>query len=417
MATKKIEEINTETVENVEVTEEVKPKKRTSKAKTAEPVVEESIGEDEPVDTGKDDAMSNIAEIAEEIDADTNEDISASENEDVNKEVALKSSRFAFELAKATKKDKKNMYRSEHVITEFGDEDIVTESTQLKEDYLELVASAKSQKILEGKITGFRYAGETRKSTILADIEFGTGLFSVLIPSYLLYDYEMSKYVEPDKIIAIENNILRRIGSRVKFIVRHVDEKAKTAYADRLEAQSILGIGNYVKNTRDGRPRIFEGLIVKSQIILTTQKGITVDALGADITIKREELSHSYVGDARAEFKVGDYVNVKIGKVSEVTVEKNGTNYRLVKATGSVKDATPNRKEALFHQFKVDSIQSAEVTYIEESGVFCRLKGGVDCLCALPRFGENPRRGQQRLVRITGVDEEKLFIYGIFVNN
>ena len=60
---------------------------------------------------------------------------------------------------------------------------------------------------------------------------------------------------------------------------------------------------------------------------------------------------------------------------------------------------------------------AAEITYIEDSGVYCRLRGGMDCLCALPRFGQNPRRGQKRVVRITEKDADRLFVYGVFVNN
>ncbi len=331
--------------------------------------------------------------------------------------VARKTSRFTHELAKASQKVKKEMYRSEHVVTEFGDEEIETQSTILKKDYLELVASAKSNKILEGKIVGFRYAGDTRKSTVLAEIEFGSGLFNVLIPSYLIYDYEVSKYVEPDKIQIIENNIVRRIGGNIKFIVRHVDEKEKTAYADRLMAMSIIGYETYIKPTRDGKPRIVPGMLAKAQVMYTVSKGIIVDAFGAEILIRKEELSHSYVGDAREEFKVGDYVTVKIDKISEVTVEKNDTNYRLVKATGSVKAALVNNKANLFDQFKVDGIYAGTVSYVDESGVFCRLRGNMDCLVALPRFGANPVRGQSRLIRITEKDEDRLFLYGIFINN
>lgn len=337
--------------------------------------------------------------------------------QDPDKMVALKSSRFAYEVTKASKKETKERYRSEHVVTEFGDEDVQTEATLMKQDYLELVASSKSQKILEGVINGFHYAGEPRKSTVLAEVEFGYGLYNVVIPSYLLYDYDESKYIDASKIQTIENHVLRMVGAKVKFIVRTVDDKNTTAYGDRLMAQGIIGHDNYIKNTRDGRPRIVKDLIVKAQIIYTQSSGIIVDAIGCDIAIKKEELSHSYVGDAREEFSVGDYVNVRISDISSKVVEKNNTNYKLITAIASVKNATPNHKKKLYEQFKVDGKYAAEVTYITESGVFCRLRGGIDCLVALPRFGQNPRRGQKKIVKITGKEDEQLFIYGVFVNN
>lgn len=405
---------------NTEATE-VKEEEVQVTEQAAEPKAKKAEVTPEVTEEAKEDAKEEAVEAAPEAVAEETKAVQVSDKEDKvlspDEDIAHKTSRFAHELAKASKKAKQEMYRSEHVITEYGDDDVETESTLLKKDYLELVASSKSQKILEGKVVGFRYAGETRKSTILAEIEYGTGLYTILIPSYLMYDYEMSQYVEPDMIQRVENNIMRRIGGRIKFIIRHVDEATQTAYADRLMAQSIIGHDNYIRLTRDGKPRIIEGQIVKGQVIYTTSKGIVVDALGTDISIRKEELSHSYVGDARDEYKVGDSVNVKIGKIKEVLVEKNETNYKLIKATGSVKDAKVNHKERLYPQFKIDGVYAATVTYVEEAGAFCRLKGEVDCLVALPRFGENPVRGDERIVKITEKDDERMYLYGIFLSN
>ena len=336
---------------------------------------------------------------------------------DPDERVSQLSSRFAREVAKASKKAKSEMYRSEHVITEFGDEEIETDSTKLREDYLELVASSKSNRRLEGKIVGFRYAGERQKSTVLAEVEYGTGLFMVLIPAYLVYDYDVSKYIEPDQLKIVENNILRRIGSRIKFVVRHVDEKEQVAYADHLEAQQQLCYENYIRPTRDGKPRIVDDLIVKAQVVYTVSKGIIVDALGCEILVPKTELSHSYVGDARQEFKVGDSVNVRVSKIKKKEVEKNNSRYTLIEAEGSVKAATPDHRKLLFDQFKEDGIYAADVSYVEESGVFCRLRGGLDCLCAHPKYGDMPKRGKPVMIRVTEKDEERLYIYGLIINS
>lgn len=345
------------------------------------------------------------------------EDTPQTKELDPDEIIARKTHRFAHEVEKATKAARKEMYRSEHIITEFGDEEVETDATLLREDYLELVASSKSQKILRGKIAGFHYAGENRKSTVLAEVKFGHEMFNVLIPSYLLFDYEVSKYVDPDKIQVIENEVRRRIGAEIRFIVRKVDEANQIAYADRLVAQSIVGYNNYIREARDEKPRVVDGMIVQGQVIQVLSKGIIVDALGCDIKIPKDELSHSYVGDAREEFHVGDKVNVRVSEISEKTVEKNGTNYRLVTAKGSIKDTMRNNKEKLFAQFKEGGMYSAEVTYVEEAGVFCRLRGNMDCLVALPRFGYMPKRGETRTIKITEKVEDKFFIYGIFVNN
>jgi len=331
--------------------------------------------------------------------------------------IAQKAHRLSRALEPTTKAQKKEKFKSEHVVTEFGDEEIETDSTLLREDYLELLASKKSQKILEGTIIGFKYAGEVRKSTVLAEVQYGQGYFTVLIPSYLLYDYDVKKYVDPDQLQTIENNIIRRFGSKVKFIVHHVDLEAQQAYGDRLAAQSIIADSNYVRPTRDGKPRITEGMIVKSQVMYVVSKGMIVDALGCDIQIPKEEFEYGFVGDARQEYKAGDYVNVRVSNITEYKTEKNNMNYKLMKATGSVKAAKVDKRPMIYNQIKVGEVCSAKITYVEESGVFCRIKDSIDCLVALPRFGRNPERGDVRTIRITEKQDENMWIYGTFVNN
>ncbi len=416
MAGRKKAEMVDEPIEAVEMTEqevseineEPVKKKRTTRAKKAEAEPpEEPTGEDAADIVAEKEEAHRKSEIINDDPAKTI---------DPDALVAKNTSRFAYEVAKASKKQKRDMYKSEHVITEFGDEEVETEATMLRRDYLELVASAKSHKVLEGMVMGYRYAGEAGKSTLLAEIEYGSGFFSILIPSYLLFDYEVSKYVEPDRLRALETNIKRRVGSKIKFVVRHVDETNQVAYADRLEAQSILGYANYIKLQRDDKPRIVNDLIVKSQVICTQPKSITVDALGVDINIPIDELSHMYVGDARQEFNVGDMVNVRVSDIKENVIEKNGTKYRMVTAKGSIKAATPDKKKKLYDQFQVDGVYAAKITYVEEAGVFCRLRGNVDCLCALPRFGKNPKRDDIRMVRITEKDDDSMFIFGVLVN-
>ena len=331
--------------------------------------------------------------------------------------IAQKAHRLSRALEPTTKAQKKKIFKSEHVVTEFGDEEIETDSTLLREDYLELLASKKSQKILEGTIIGFKYAGEVRKSTVLAELEFGKGYFSLLIPSYLLYDYDVSKYVDPDQLQTIENNIIRRFGSKVKFMVHHVDLEERQAFGDRLAAQSIIADSNYVRPTRDGKPRITEGMIVKAQVMYVVSKGMIVDALGCDIQIPKDEFEYGFVGDARQEYKAGDYVNVRVSNISEYKTTKNNMNYKLMKATGSVKAAKVDKRPMIYEKIKVGEVCSAKITYVEESGVFCRIKDSIDCLVALPRFGRNPERGDVRTIRITEKQDENMWIYGTFVNN
>ena len=316
----------------------------------------------------------------------------------------------------ASKTAKKNLYKSEHVYTEFGDEEIETESTKLKEDFLDLVESAKVGKILTGTITGLHYSGKTLKSTIMAEVAYGNGTFEVLIPSYLLFDYEIDRYVEPNKIQEIQNEIERRIGSKVRFIAVTVNEKAKTAVADRLEANAIVAHNNYVRPMKDGQPRIKKGMIVQGTVISTMSKGILVDCLGMDIYIKKDDLSWQFVGDARQEFGVGDTVNVRISDIEEYETERPNKKYKLVAGAGSVKDCIPDKRKELFKKYREDGIYSVTVNYRTASGIYCTLADGMDVLCAAPKSADDkPMRGDRRNIRITTKNEEELKIFGLFM--
>lgn len=419
MATKKAEVSAKEFEMVVNPEAEAEPKKpaRKKKAAAAEAPEQEAASPAEPEKPVKKTRAKKTEEPAaeqKEQKIDPDEKISQMPSR-LNFEVS-KANRTRFGYEQAGRDAKKEMYGHEYVATEFGDEEFETESTKLREDYLELVASAKSGRILEGVISGFRYAGERLKSTVLAEIQFGTGLFVVLIPAYLIYDYDIEKYVNPDQLKTIENNIMRRINSKVKFVVRQVLEGEMVAYADHLEAMQSMCYDNYIRPQRDGIPNVFNGRIVKSQVVYVSNRGIIVDALGCEISIHKSELSHSYVGDARAEFSVGDYVNVRVNNIKQKKIEKYGNTYTLITAEGSVKAATKDNRGILYNQYKVDGMYAAEVTFVEEAGVFCRFRGGLDCLCAAPKYGDIPRRGQSIMVRVTGKDEEKKFIYGRIVN-
>ena len=74
--------------------------------------------------------------------------------------------------------------------------------------------------------------------------------------------------------------------------------------------------------------------------------------------------------------------------------------------------------QANFAKYNIGDVRKAEVTYVYEKGIFVQLNNKqMDALVAAPRFGTMPKVGDIKVVRITGRDEENLFLYGQFVNN
>ena len=227
-------------------------------------------------------------------------------------------------MQRASKEAKKELYASEHVFVEDGDEAYVeTDSTIRREEWLELVASADESRILKGTIVSISEIPTNKDPDdpdyipdFMAKVRFKTGQFTVNIPSYVLYHYH---YERMNRAMAmdIQKNMMRRLGAEIDFVVRFVDEEKGVAIGDRLSALSMRGVRNYT--SIDGRkPNIIPGMIVQSKIIAVAREYITVDACGAEIRIPIDEISWLYMADARefdgiktAEcYKVGNRVNV-----------------------------------------------------------------------------------------------------------
>ena len=326
-------------------------------------------------------------------------------------------------IQRATAKERKDIYKEEDVVTSYNDPDMVTEAQEIREDFINLSSSVSANKILEGKICGFRYAGEERHSTLLAEVEYGHQHFSVFIPAYLLYPYDESKYIDPSQMAILENVIIRRFNSRVQFIVKSVQENERVAYANRLAAMEITGRNNYLIDRRDGKPRITPGMIAQGQVMQALSAYIIVEVQGAEIRIPKRELSYTYVGDAREEFYAGQPVLVMIESVGTREIEKGNDKYTIVTAEGSVRKAKTNPYKKADQKYRIGGVYAATVSYVEAAGVFCTLQGGMDCLVAFPTWGDNPVKGDERAVKITEkrfeVDDrtgaEVLRLWGVFL--
>lgn len=341
--------------------------------------------------------------------------------------IRLHVQRNTHSVQKASDLAKKEIYSSEHVFVEDGDEAFVeTDSTHRKEEWLELVASANEHRILKGTITSITEISSTKDQDdpdyipdFMAKVRFKTGQFNVNIPSYVLYHYH---YERMNRAMAmdIQKNMMRRLGAEIDFVVRYVDEKTGTVYGDRLSALSMRGVRNYT-SINGRKPNIIPGMIVQAKIIAVAREYITVDAAGAEIRIPIEEISWLYMADAREFdgiktsecYRVGNRVNVKILSAEPKKVKVFNSYYTLIEATGSIKQAKANPRLKYFAEFNPGDFYAGVITGITEAGVFVNLDNKMDCVCKHPTSGRRmPIMGEQVVVRINSKDEEKKFIYG-----
>lgn len=341
--------------------------------------------------------------------------------------ITLHAQRNTHSIERASKEEKKTIYASEHVFVEDGDtaKPIVTDATIRREEWLELVASAETGRILKGVIESITeipsddYDDENYIPEFMAKVRFKTGKFTVNIPSFVLYDYEY-KNMNRAMAMDIQKNMMRRLGAEIDFVVRFTREADGYVIGDRLQALNNRGLRYYT--SQNGRkPQIIPGMIVQAKIIAIAREYITVDACGAEFRIPLEEISWLYNADARdfdgiktAEcYMVGEPVNVKILTAEVKKVKKRNTAYTIIEATGSIKQAQPNPRLKYFNEFNIGDIHAGVITGITESGVYVNLSNKMDCLCKFPRSGRRmPVMGESVIVQIFAKDEEKKFLYG-----
>lgn len=340
-------------------------------------------------------------------------------SEDEFIEAATSRDTFSGEIA--TKARRKELSKEPKIITEDGEREAPTPQSVYNQEYIELRASAKTGSILSGELIGVHQTdADNPTSMILADVRYKTGSFKVSIPSFLLFDYDDNNYQGELGTKELMDAIKKRIGSTIKFVASYVKQDEGICYADRLRAMSMVGSKHYLNDWKNtGEPHLYPGLIGEGRIMAVGYQYVIAEVLGAEIRIPHSELSYINIGDARNTFSVDQPVTVYITEVSEKKVMRGRNTYRLVAAKGSIKRCFPNEREKYYKEFSLGMLTSAVVTHIDEDlHVFVTLNGGkMDAICPYPQGNPKPMIGQKRVVKITGMDDESLRIFGMFQRN
>ncbi len=302
--------------------------------------------------------------------------------------------------------------------SENPNEELQTAATERRKEWEDLTRSQAAHMWLEGTVSGITpLDSESDMPYLCASIKYGEGHWEILIPSFLLFDYDHNeKHKTREEYEYVQTSLIRRMGSPVKFIVRTMDKNGRV-WADRLEAMSTQSIASYT--TRDGsRPRIRVGMLVDAVITQRNTKSIIAEAFGAEFVIPRDKLSSVYIDDLKTEdrYEVGNHVICKITKVTEKTVTKNNNAYRLFDVEASVKDAEEEENRKVYNSYKIGGIYPAVITGIDKS-IYVTLtdKNKQTAMIAFPKTGARPIVGRQRVVQVTEKDDERMFIWGIFV--
>ena len=343
-------------------------------------------------------------------------------------QIALHVHHNTYSVEKADKETKREIYSRQQIFVEEGEEEYLrTDETVLREEWIDIVASATEGRILDGTIISVTEVPTNQDKEdphyvpeYMAKVKFKTGKFNVEIPSYVLYHYEYPVY-NRTAAEEIRRNIVRRLGSEIHFIARYTSEKDRMVIGDRLAALSNRGARNYA-SINGRRPNVREGEQCLAKIIAVARDYIMVDAAGAEIRIPLEEVSWLYVADARMfdgqhleeDYTIGKRVPVKILSVDFKDVHVLNNRYNLVNATASIRQTKANPKVRFYDNYRINDIYSGVVTGITEDGVYVNINNQMDCRCKLPKNKQIPipEMGGVINLQITHKDDEQLRIFG-----
>lgn len=251
----------------------------------------------------------------------------------------------------------------------------------------EILRSKEEKRILTGKITGIEDEYYKVQNTNIACAIVWYDNIKILIPSTHLGLKNINKSM-----------IRGMLGAEIDYIVMEYDATSNIAIASRKDAmllRSQLELPNLNKND-----------VVRVRVIAVGVKHIVVELYGKEVSIKADELKHTYILNCKDYYLPGDYLKVKIKNI-----DINRKIYDL-----SAKDLTHNP----FTDIRKYIVENGEYTGKviafpkQNSGVVVQLdKAEVTCLARVPaRFNKYPHYLDNVLVRITDIKEDRKFLYG-----
>ena len=218
-----------------------------------------------------------------------------------------------------------------------------------------------------------------------------------------------SLHLSPDKYID------SMMGAEVDFTILEMltDENGNEKYiiGSRRRA-SLRKIATYWEGKQDDKYLLDVGNIVEARIVNVAPKGIRVELFGIEFFVPGKELSYGAISNCQGKFFVGDKIQVKI---TELIRTQKGEIYAQL----SHRETKPNELLDFMGDYAVgDEVEglTSNVTFDEkknETVVFVTLDGTMDVLCKMmPNVSVVPIVGEKVKLRIMGMDEEKMQMWG-----
>lgn len=253
---------------------------------------------------------------------------------------------------------------------------------------MEILRSKEEKRILTGRIVGIE--DEYYK------------IQNKFIPCAIIW-YENTKVLIPITHLNVEKEskslIRGMVGAEIDFIVIEYDSITNIAVASRTLAMEL--------RKKIEIPKLKINDVVRVRIVAVARKYIIVDLYGVEVTIKAENLRHTFIVNAKNYYLVGDTLIVKVKKIDAIN-----NVFEL-----SSKELMENPYKNIRKYITENGEYIAKIVGYpkQKSGIIVQLETSeVTCLCRVPAtFNSIPHLFDKVLIKITEIKEEKKLIYGI----
>lgn len=272
---------------------------------------------------------------------------------------------------------------------------------RIKEEYKELSLAANPAKniIKWLKVTGvetdetYGLCMITRLTSADTYTDNQRGEFKIKIPvsEFMVIDPKDPSYADKKKgYMYLQRELDKWVNTNIQAMIYNVNQKERTAMASRLAASAKLA-DYWFKPHGKEKARFKKGDIITGTVMSTKRDSITVSVYGQDFRIKTKEATWTAALPLHLEFKIGQFVDVKILDIQLDQIrEVNGHSYNLAKITGSIRAAQENPNIAYYDDFEIDGkyVGKVKSTTADGTKVFVVLQNKVLCLCEAPLIGQ-----------------------------
>lgn len=239
------------------------------------------------------------------------------------------------------------------------------------------------------------------------------GQFKIKIPvsEFRVFDPADEQFSGKKGYFHFTRELDKMMNINVQVMVYEVNEKSRTAIASRLAASERLA-SYYFKEDENGKAKYKVGDILTGMVVSAKKDSIIVSVYGQDFKVKTAEAKWNCVRALFDEFKIGQYVNVKILSIDNNFEWKvNGRSYNLSKVEGSCRQAEEDPNIVYYDDYAIGGKYVGQIKHITADGLkaFVSLGKDVLCVCDAPLLGV---AGDESYIMITKKDDETHQFWG-----